>query len=147
MWQNSNQKVRALANARKRDRERARMAVHFKRISATVEAVMEEGRAPSTIEARVILNDFSNKGVSFFSPTLLPQGLPITLTTHAPFGIVLHGKIAYCQEANISSHVISNVQFIYRIGIEFTPANDVEKDLITQYCKDIHKSFLITKAA
>lgn len=150
MWQNSNQKVRALAVARKRDRDRARLAVHFKRISATVETVTEqqkdahgqESGRKSLIEARVVLNDFSTKGVSFFSPTLLPQGLPIVLSTHAPLGIVLHGRVVYCQEANATSHVISAIHFGYRVGMEFTPETEAEKESLSKYCQDLKQTFL-----
>ncbi|MBI2712387.1 MAG: PilZ domain-containing protein [Bdellovibrio sp.] len=142
MWQNSNQKVRALAAARKRERDRARTSIHYKRINATVEASLKDGAEKSILEARVVLNDFSPKGVSFFSPNLLPQGLPVTLTTAAPMAIKLHGKVVYCQEANVTSHVIAAIHFGYRVGMEFFPENDQEREALTRYCLDLKHTFL-----
>lgn len=146
MWQNSNQKVRALATARKRDRERSRQSVHFKRINASIESAPTDG-PKEVIEARVILNDFNTKGVSFFSPQLLPQGLSITLATLDPFKIVLHGRVVYCQEANATSHVISSIHFGYRIGMEFTPADEAEREALAKYCQDLNRNFSAVRSA
>ena len=147
MWQNSNQRVRAVAAAKKRERDRSRLGVHFKRINASIEVPLKEGSEKTTLEARVVLNDFSPKGVSFFSPELLPQGMAIVLTTAQPISIRLHGKIVYCQEANVTNHVISAIHFGYRVGMEFIPESDEERDALTRYCLELKQTFLSPKNA
>jgi hypothetical protein len=142
MWQAPNQRVRAAANAKKRERERSRRPIHIKRINAHVELVNPNSPEPIKTETRLILNDLSTKGVGLFSPTPFIQGQDITITITDPLQITLKGKVIWCQEHGANSHVISNQPYTYRIGVEFILPSLEDQQSVKAFYEEVCKKYL-----
>lgn len=148
MWHNPNQRLRAIANAKKREREKLRRPFHVKRIIAhlvlpTLEQPPSEASsnvAPSKathsseaqpnepIPVRVILNDLSSKGVGLFSPFPFVPGQEVVITITAPFNLQIPSRIIWCQQHDANSHVLSSQPYSYRLGVEFVYPNQEKQD-------------------
>jgi hypothetical protein len=132
-----------LPGAKKSRREVPRRSLHIKRVTAeirTVGSVTAEGKPMAEGSARILLNDLSIKGVGIFcNRSFLPgQEIAIHLTDPAP--IYLRGKIVFCQEHDSRTHIISDVPYSYRIGIQFVFADATEEANVRKYCEDIFRS-------
>src|SRR5271167_4083444 len=101
MWQSPNQRVRAAANARKRERERLKMPFHIKRVVASVDVAVLGQAEPLKVDVRVILNDFTVKGMGLFSAHRFSSGDEVTIRLETPSKIQLKGRIAWCQEYEV----------------------------------------------
>src|SRR5690242_8040716 len=128
MWHAPNQRVRALANAKRRERERARRPIHIKRIIAAIEITdgstntanpNEPQPEQPKLNVRLVLNDLSPKGAGLFSPEQLIPGQMVSLRITDPEHLTIKAKVIWCQEYHANSHVLSQQSYSYRIGIEF----------------------------
>lgn len=143
MWNNQSQRPKA---SKKRDKDRIRMPIHIKRICAELELV-NAGNPQGKIEVRVILNDLSPKGMQLFSTEPFISGQDIKLKITDPIAIEVSAKVRWCQEHNASSHVISNRDFSYRLGIEFVVNNPEEQQAIKLFYDEITRKYLYTHKA
>jgi len=146
MWQNPSQRIRALANARRRARDRVRFPVHYKRVDADLE-ITTDSPSNKKIEVRIVLNDLGTKGISIFSPDPIPARQQVVIHTYDPIKITLKGTVVYCQEHNANSHVLTQVHYVYRIGIEFIANDDAEKEAINNFVAEMTKNYLLIAPA
>jgi Tfp pilus assembly protein PilZ len=147
MWQSPNQRVRAQANARKRERERLSMPFHIKRVVAAV-ALPAVGEAPPTsVDVRLILNDFTPKGMGLFSAHRFSTGDEVTITLESPKKIQIKGSIAWCQEYEVRGKVLTEHSFSYRVGLHFVFANAEEEQAVKAYCDELLKNHHCLTAA
>jgi Tfp pilus assembly protein PilZ len=137
MWQSPNQRVRAAANARKRERERLKMPFHIKRVVASVGVQVVGQAEPLKVEVRVILNDFTQKGMGLFSAHRFSSGEDVTIELETPNKIQLKGKIAWCQEYEARGKILTEHSFSYRVGLHFTFASAEEEQAVKTYCADL----------
>jgi Tfp pilus assembly protein PilZ len=145
MWQNKTQKLRAQAEAKKKEREYARLHIHFKRIAATIQILsldaMENDQLPK-IEVRAILNDLNNEGVGVYAQESLNPGQELLLTFDKPHFLEVNAKVKWCQSHNANSHIISNQPFSYRIGLEFIVKKEEERKAIKEFVSEMIKTHL-----
>jgi PilZ domain len=137
MWQSPNQRVRAAANARKRERERLKMPFHIKRVVASVAVVVPGQAEPTRVDVRVILNDFTTKGMGLFSAHRFSSGDEVTIQLETPSKIELKGKIAWCQEYEVRGKVLTEHSFSYRVGLNFAFASPEEEKAVKAFCDDL----------
>jgi hypothetical protein len=146
MWQAPSQRARAAAYAQKKAREKARRAIHIKRIFANLEIVDSTDAPTSETKApvRLILNDLSTKGVGLFCSQALISGQEIILTINDPLQLSLHAKVIWCQEHSANSHILSDQPYRYRIGVEFSFPTIEEQQSIAAFYEEITKHYLYT---
>lgn len=138
MWQAPNQRLRAIANQRKRDRQRmSKKFLHVKRVLAELKIMGALNSPPVVAQARVLLNDFTPKGLGFFSTHALTPGSEISFTIEAPKRFYIRAKVLWCQEHDGKAHVISETPFAYRAGIQFLFENEDEEKRVRKYCEDL----------
>jgi hypothetical protein len=137
MWQSPNQRVRAQANARRRERDRMRLPFHIKRVNASVALSGPDAASSTSVEVRVILNDFTPKGMGLFSPNKFAAGDEVTVTLDNPKKIQLKGRIIWCQEYEARGKVLTEQTFSYRVGVQFFFASEEEEKSLKAYCDDL----------
>jgi hypothetical protein len=143
MWQTPNQRIRAAANAKRRERERSRKPIHIKRILAQIELASPTPDGPSTkTDVRLMLNDLTPKGVGVFSPAALAAGQEVVILITSPVQINIKARVIWCQEHAANSHVISSQPFSYRVGFEFTGTTPDERNAIKAFCDEINTAHL-----
>lgn len=147
MWQAPNQRVRAIASAKKREKERNRRPIHIKRVQAELKVVGTINTTPHITQARVLLNDLSPKGLGLFAANPIMVGQQIALTIEEPKRFYIRGRVIWCQEHDADSHVLSPTPYSYRIGIEFVFESREEEQQVAAYCDEIAKNHLFTLKA
>ncbi|MEO5971282.1 MAG: PilZ domain-containing protein [Bdellovibrionia bacterium] len=145
MWQNKTQKIRALAEAKKKERDYARLHIHFKRIAASIQILsldaMENDTLPK-LEVRAILNDLNTEGVGLYSHEALDPGQEILLTFEKPHFLEISAKVKWCQSYNANSHIITAQPFSYRMGVEFIIKKEEDVIAVQDFCDDMIKTYL-----
>jgi hypothetical protein len=144
MWQAPNQKAR-VASTKKGGRGSYRRPIHVKRITAEIRTVSKEtlnAEAQPQIKARILLNDLSPKGIGIFATAAFQMGQEIAIALPDPMQIYLRGKVVWCQEHDLQSHVISETPFSYRVGIQFLFADAAEEAAVKKFCDDITRSLM-----
>jgi hypothetical protein len=142
MWQAPNSKVRLPASKKAR-RTTPRRSIHIKRVTAEIRTVGKttpDGRPSMEGSARIMLNDLSIKGVGIFCDKPFTPGEEIAINLTDPTRIYLRGKIVFCQEHDSRTHVISNLPYSYRIGIQFIFADATEEANVKKFCEDTFRS-------
>ena len=144
MW-NKTQKIRAQADAKKKDRDNARLHIHFKRIAASIQILsldaLDNDQLPK-IEVRAILNDLTHEGVGLYSQEALNPGQEILLTFDNPHFLEITAKVKWCQSFNANSHIITSQPFSYRMGVEFIIKNQKEAKAVGEFCDEMAKTNL-----
>lgn len=109
------------AAGKKKQRERARIPLHIRRVRAELKLVPAEGAtaAPTVVPARVLMNDLSITGAGIFSAAPLVPGQMIELAFESQSSLVIRGRVIWCQEQQIDSHIVSQTPFCHRAGIQF----------------------------
>ena len=142
MWQTPNQKVRAVASARRRDRERKRRPIHIKRISAYLELLDIPQANESGLEVRLILNDLSLAGVGIFcAEALAPETLAI-LRIEQPSDLRVSAKVIWCQEHAASSRILTRQPHRYRAGLQFLVENPDQQMAIKHFYEEMRRTIL-----
>lgn len=131
MWQTPNQRARAVANQKKREREKLRRRFHVTRVIAQIEKTPQEGGSDENkaVPVRVILNDLSIKGVGVFSHHPLVAGMEVNFKIVEPVEIILPAKIVWCQAHDSDTHVLSQEPYAYRMGLSFHPSEEQLENL------------------
>ncbi len=138
-------RARANAAAKKRERDRKLPRMHLKKVRAEIKAV--GGFSSGVKEVQVVLSDISPKGVGFFSSGKLEIGETIALTLDEPKRFYVKGRVAWCQEYDATSHVLSTSPQSYRIGLEFFFDSEEEEAEVRSYCDLIASNHIFTKGA
>jgi len=145
MWQNKSQKLRAIAEAKKQERDYSRLHIHFKRIAASIQILsleaLENDQLPR-IEVRAILNDLTQEGVGLYSQEALNPGQEVLLTFEKPHFLEITAKVKWCQIHNPNSHIITSQPFSYRLGVEFLIKNEEETAAVQDFCAEMTKTYL-----
>ncbi len=139
MWQAPSHRIRALASAKRRQRERQRLAIHIKQVEGEVTIANAQGPA---VPARIVLNDIAPKGVGVFTPEPFGIGQEVELKISKPKEINLRGRVAWCQEYDANSHILSQTPFSFRIGIVFSLDNSEDEQNVKSYCEELAKGYL-----
>lgn len=142
MWNapNKNQK-----NAARR-RERARRAIHLKRITATLTSRSQSSQPTEDangMAVRLLLNDLSVKGVGLYSTHPFPVGHEVNLAITEPMRLDIPGRVAWSQEFGSTSHILSKHPYSYRMGIEFV-LSPTEEQTVQIFCDEVLRDYLFT---
>lgn len=124
-----------------------RRPIHVKRALAELRVVRADGGNPIVQEVRMVLNDLTPIGIGLFTNRSMPQDLEVVFVLLEPARFEVRGRIAWCQPANMGSHVLSQNAFDYRVGVRFCPENKAEEEKIKAFCADLAKNMLYRKAA
>ncbi len=152
MWHSPNQRLRALAHAKKRERDRARRPFHVKRITAHLTLL-----TPSTkinphenpdppIPIRVVLNDLTPKGVGLFSQAALIAGQEVIMAISEPMKLDIRSRIIWCQEHGANSHVLSPNPFCFRLGVEFILPTTEDQQNVSAFWEEVCKNHLYSSS-
>lgn len=144
MWHTPNQRLRAIATAKRRERERNRRPFHLKRIEASLLLNSSGEAGVEPVLARVILNDLSTSGVGVFAQSPIAPGSEISMAITEPMQLDIRARVVWCQEHSANSHVLSATPFSYRMGLEFIVADPAEEQLIADFWKDLCANHLYT---
>ncbi len=147
MWQAPSQRARALAITKKRERDRNRHVFHIKRVWAEIKINTPIQEQPPISKVRVVLNDFSPTGVGFFAQHPLMVGQELAFTLEEPCRLYVKGKVIWCQEFDVDSHVLSSSSFSYRMGIRFVFESPEEAKAMKGFCDQLAKDHLYLRAA
>ena len=140
MWNSAAQRSRAASHAKKKDRERRRVPVHFKRISARLESIQNTDLTPLPA-VRLLLNDLSPVGIGLFASSLLVAGQELYLVFSNPIEVKFKAKVIWCQENVEAGHVLSKQPYTFRAGLEFIH-NPEEAKKAQAICDEIQKTHL-----
>jgi hypothetical protein len=143
MWQVPNQKLRALMNARRRERDRNRRKFHIRRTQAQVK-IVSTLEAPPVEDVRVVLNDISPKAMSMFSSHPIGLGQVAAITIEEPTRIYVRARVVSCQELDYESRVITEHPFSYRVGVVFLFDSEEEQVAFQSYCEQLASEVLGT---
>jgi hypothetical protein len=153
MWQAPNQRIGAMANAKKRQQDRAKKPIHLRRVRAEIRLIphhetFAQAESTGTLgelrEARVILNDLSPKGIGIYSAEPMVPGNKVRITLEEPRRIVIEGKIVWCQDHKVGSAVLSKNAPNYRVGVKFEFGTPEEEKAFKEFCLDLQKNYLYT---
>ena len=140
MWNSAAQRSRAASSAKKKDREKRRIPVHFKRISARLEPIQQSDLTPLPA-VRLLLNDLSPGGIGLFASSCLTAGQEVYLVFSSPVEVKFKAKVVWCQEIMSAGHVLSKQPYSFRAGLEFLLSPEEEKKAQT-ICDEIQKNHL-----
>jgi len=149
MWHSPNQRLRALANAKNRERERARRPFHIKRIVASLSTVSHDTQSPPVppVPIRVILNDLTIKGVGVFAQSSLVPGIEVIMNISEPMKLEIRSRVIWCQEHDANSHILSQDPFSYRLGVEFLLSNVEEQQSVKAFWEEVCRNYLYSPKA
>jgi hypothetical protein len=151
MWHSPNQRIRALNNAKQRERERARRPFHVKRVVAHLKIqgpdVPAEDQEPVPFPIRLVLNDLSVKGVGVFAASPLVPGQEVVLTITHPMTLEIRCRVVWCQEFAANSHVLSHATFSYRLGLEFQVSGLEDQINVRTFWDDMCRNYLYSLKA
>lgn len=148
MWQAPNQRVRAAASAKKRERDRNQRPIHLKRVHADLQSIGESTSLPSVAsEVRLVLNDLTEAGFTFFSRKRLHAGQEVVLTLKDPRPLELKGKIVWCQEHEADGHVLSPEPFSFRAGLQLAFSSEEERAAFKAFCDELAESSITLASA
>lgn len=137
--QNSSAHPAAAAVLNRREFERNKGAIHMKRASAQIKL---EHDPAQVITSRVLLNDLTPKGVGLFAVSPLLPGSQVLLTIDQPKQMFVKGRVVWCMEFDLNSHVLSEQKFRYRVGIQFQFASEEERQALAAYVQSLGQEFL-----
>jgi hypothetical protein len=124
----------------------------MKRVMAEIRTVPKEGEGlsaqpPVVLKCRVILNDFSATGVGIFTTEPIMAGEPVAITLEYPKRFYCKGIIAWSEAIPTTSKVLSEPNYAFRMGIEFTFATPEEEKAVQDFYAELQKEHILPKAA
>lgn len=140
---------RAAAQAvlNQRQYQRNRLPVHFKRARAEVKLSGLGADPTKIIEARVLLNDITPKGIGLFTTSPMLPSQEISITVDQPKRLYVRGRIVWCMEHNANTHILSETKYAYRVGIQFIFDTEEERQALAKYVQELEAQFLYGKEA
>ena len=146
MWQVPNQKLRAMINSRKREKEKSKKKFHIRRTHAQIKFVSTI-EAPPIADVRVVLNDISPKSMNLFSPAPIAPGTVAAITMEEPTRVYMRVRVVACQELDYDTHVITDHPYSYRISVLFLFNSEEEERSFKIYCDQLAAEVLGTAKA
>ncbi len=126
MWESATQK-KSNDLYKKRD---PRMRLRIQRVNT--EITFDGDQKPH--QAVTIINDISESGMGIFYKNFIQTGEKITMSIFRPQAVTVHGIVRWCEDWNPTSRIITMAEngspHKYRLGIEFTPASEEERNQI-----------------
>ncbi len=146
MWQAPSQRVRAIANQKKRERERYKRPIHVQRVEVHVKVLNPRDQELKEADVRVFFNDISSGGMGIYCNSKLPIGREIELTLSEPTEVKIKGRVVWCQEQVTESHILSNRPYAFRAGVEFLFDTVDDQKKFNDFFEEVHASIVRSKA-
>jgi hypothetical protein len=126
--------------------QKKKSAAHYRMKRATGQ-IRTQGSAltgvPSvTADARIVLNDFSEKGVHLFSSQRFAFDEVVSLTLENPIRFFQKAKVLKCDLVIPSSKIISQDSFKYRITLKFAFDHADQKKSVSAFIKELFEKHL-----
>ncbi|MEK6705622.1 MAG: hypothetical protein AABZ06_07525 [Bdellovibrionota bacterium] len=148
MWQSPNQKIRRLAEAKKREREKLKNSFHIRRVKTELKFVSGTYNPTTVMDVNLLLNDLTPEGVSLFSPHSILVGQEIAITLEEPKRTYIRGKIVSCHEIETEGHIMSEKAYLYRISVKFIFNSTDEEQAVRSFYEELAYNYLnLPKAA
>lgn len=146
MWQSPNQRVRAIAAQRQKERLRLMQPFHIRRIIGDVEILATNVTEASQAQCRVVLNELTPKGMAIYLKEPLVTGQELIVTLMEPTPIQLRGKVVSCLTTYNESHIMRD-EFPSRITMFFSFKTEGEKKMVQDFYDSLNSTYLYGKAA
>ena len=127
--------------SKSKKKKKRRFPVHMKRTHVQLKK-KGLGNTESILVARLLLNDFSPRGVEVFSPEALEVGQELSITVDEPKRFFCKGRVIACHEMISDTVVLTQVPHRHRIAIEFVFDNPAEEDSVKAYWEEIRSEFV-----
>ena len=134
MWQASKSSGSSTLGRRRHNRNRRRIRLHIRRVRGEIHIVASNPPVP-VIQIRVLLHDISHTGVGLFANQKLLAGQEIDIVLEVQDGFRIRGKVVWCREHNMASHILSQHPFLHRAGIQFQFQSPEEESRLRQLCE------------
>lgn len=118
----------------KQSRSKGRKHIPFARVSAEIMITATK----QIVDSRVFLNDLSPTGVGCFTNTHVDKGENISLVIEQPRHLFVKGQVLWCTPYTMSTKILSQETFKYRVGIKFIFADEEEKAALRKFCDDLY---------
>jgi len=121
--------------------------LHIKRTSAQIRVApanpLNKGEE-KTLEARMILSDFTPDDLRVFATERLPIGQEVSIMLEAPKPFHAKGRIVFLQELSREANIVNenNGYFNIRMTVQFLPESDEQRSEILSYCIELQKECL-----
>jgi hypothetical protein len=86
-----------------------------------------------------LLSDISRAGLLIFSTRPLVEGTRVDVNVEQPTAFFGHGRVLFCNEMVRNTRVISEYNWIYRMGIVFDFQSPDEKLFLERYLEAVAK--------
>jgi hypothetical protein len=138
MWQAPDNKRRALLEAQREAREKAKRSNGL-RICRTSAQVRIPGLpdGPLLVKARVVLNEVLPEGMIFFAARELPVGALAQITLEDPRRVYVRARVESSQELSTETRVISTECYSHRVRVVFLFDSEEERDGFVAFCKEL----------
>ena len=93
-------------------------------------------------EARIMLNDFTEKGVDLFTTIKFPFKEEVSLTMESPARFFQKGEIVRCEMAIPSSKIVSDTAYKYRVTIKFKFDSQEQQKTVQNFIAEIFEKHL-----
>lgn len=95
------------------------------------------------IQASLVLNDFSPRGLFLFSAEQIPVGQRIFLTIHGPKRFFIRGRVVLCKRMSFHATTLtSGNTFPFRVGIVFDFQSVDERIAVKKYYDELSGQYL-----
>ncbi len=114
-----------------------RIQFHIRKTRVEIVPLVSSPVGIPIVQASLVLNDFAPYGVELVSNGRLDEGTAVRLRIRSPIPIEISGRIAFCRAQPSGQWVISDFPVTHRVGIQFQPSSEEEKQAIAQYCQEV----------
>jgi hypothetical protein len=152
-WDVPNYRTRAYLRARRRIRKNveetraikraeSKKSFHLHRAHAQIKWTDGHGTSTRFLPARVILNDLRPESLRLFTSVPIQQGQIITLTIEHPRNFYVQARVTWCKLMPTHTPIMSAMQYLYRLHLEFLFKTNSEKAAVKNYCHEIFSNYL-----
>lgn len=136
-------KARAFGGDRKTPFDSFTAGLRIKRVPANLQLTDTKGDPQGTsLESRIVLNDFSPTGVRVYIPHPLGVGQTVTLNLDLPNPLTVKGRIRICQDQIHNLKTFSPTALTHWVWIQFEFGSGAEETLMKDYCLQLSADHL-----
>lgn len=142
MWQDSG--FRGYPNKQpQKKKPKKLLPKHMRRTTAQIKPSVPlgskiAGGGPADIVlVRIVLNDFSAKGIELFSPKAMRVGQEVSMTMDDPKRFFSRARIVGCQEMRAETHILSAEKYNYRVRLQFLFDSSEQEESVRLYAEEI----------
>lgn len=124
-----------------------RRPIHIRRVKLSIQIANPTPPLPADIPGQAVLNDLSPSGIGLCVAYPMAEGQELTITLEEPQKLALHGKVVWCREHRVGSHVLSDTAYSYKLGVKFVFKSAEEEEQVRKFFQELLLPFLYGKKA